>query len=132
MRIEPPGPVSSTHCLTENAKINGIDFLKGDTIGVCVKSLGHLKDEWIEPEKYIPERFDPESPYHLTPSGKRRDPMTFGPFLGGRRVCIGKSFADIVSKIVGASLLASFDFEFVDRSHYIKKPLNDLFALEDP
>jgi hypothetical protein len=32
-----------------------------------------LEDEWIEPEKFIPERFNPNSPYYLTPSGKKRD-----------------------------------------------------------
>jgi len=61
--------------------------------------------EWIEPSKYIPERFDPESPYYLTPSGKKRHPMSFGPFLGGKRICLGKTFVETMSKIIGPSIL---------------------------
>jgi cytochrome P450 len=38
--------------------------------------------------------------------------MSFLPFFGGRRVCLGKSFAENMSKIVGPSLIGSFDFEF--------------------
>jgi cytochrome P450 len=49
---------------------------------------------------FIPERFDPSSKYYLTPSGKKRHMNSFGPFLGGKRICVGKTFAEIVSKIV--------------------------------
>lgn len=64
---------------------------------------------WKEPEKYIPERFDPSSEYFLTPEGKKRHPMAFSPFFGGKRICLGKTFAETVSKIVGPSLLGTFD-----------------------
>lgn len=57
-------------------------------------------EQWGEPEKYIPERFDPASPYFLTPSGKRRHPMSYGPFLGGKRVCLGKTFAENIGKSI--------------------------------
>lgn len=76
--------------------------------------LHHNKKEWKEPERYIPERFDPESPYFLTPEGKKRHPMSFGPFLGGKRICLGKTFIETVSKIIGPTILQNFDFEFVD------------------
>jgi hypothetical protein len=41
--------------------------------------------------------------------------MSFGPFLGGKRICLGKTFVESVSKIIGPTLLASLDFEFVDK-----------------
>ena len=62
--------------------------------------LHHNPKEWIEPESYIPERFDPTSRYYLTPSGEKRHSMSYGPFLGGKRVCLGKTFAENIGKCV--------------------------------
>ena len=90
------------------------------------------RDEWIEPEKYIPERFDPSSPYYLTPKGKKRHNMSFMPFLGGKRICLGKTFAEATSKIIGPSLIMNFDFEFVDKAMMTKKPTNNLVNIQEP
>jgi cytochrome P450 len=76
--------------------------------------------------KYIPDRFNPESPYFLTPDKKKRHPMSFGPFLGGKRICLGKTFVETISKIVGPTILANFEFEFLDKAHYEKKPSNNM------
>jgi len=69
-------------------------------IHININALHHNPNEWISPEKYIPERFDPDSEYYLTPSGKKRHPMSFGPFLGGKRICLGKTFAENIAKCV--------------------------------
>ena len=62
------------------------------------------------------ERFDPQSEFFLTPEGKKRHPLAFAPFFGGKRICLGKTFAETVSKVVVPTLLGTFDFEFVDGS----------------
>lgn len=80
--------------------------------------LGNDPTEWIDPERFIPERFDHTSKYFLTPAGKRRNPYSFSPFLGGSRICIGKTFIEMVSKLTVPTLLSHVDFEFeagVDR-----------------
>lgn len=77
---------------------------------------------WQEPERYIPERFDPTSKYYLKPNGKKRHPMAFSPFLGGKRICLGKTFVEIISKFIGPSILGHFDFEFVDQKYMHEKP----------
>jgi cytochrome P450 len=59
---------------------------------------------------FIPERFDPESKYYLTPDGKKRNPFSFSPFLGGVRICLGKTFVEEVSKVTLPNLLQKFDF----------------------
>ena len=69
-------------------------------------------EQWIQPESFIPERFDPKSPLFLTPDGKRRNPYSFSPFLGGSRICIGKTFIEVVSKMTLPTLLSHFVFEF--------------------
>jgi cytochrome P450 len=76
--------------------------------------LGNNPDEWLEPERFIPERFDPTSPYFLTPRGTARNPFSFSPFLGGQRICIGKTFIEAVSKFTVPTLLFHFDLELLD------------------
>ena len=71
-------------------------------------------NEWIQPRKFIPERFNPENKYYLTPSGSKRNAYSFSPFLGGSRVCIGKTFFEAVGKLAVPSLLSHFKFEFMD------------------
>jgi len=90
------------------------------------------KNEWIEPEKFIPERFDPSSRYYLTPSGKKRHNMSFAPFLGGKRICLGKTFAEATSKIVGPFLISNFDFQFVDEINKTYKPPNNMNNMHEP
>jgi len=83
-------------------------------------------DEWVEPERFIPERFDPRSKYFLTPDGKKRHPFSYAPFFGGKRICLGKTFAEITSRMVGSRLLNCFDFEFMNKQHYEAKPQNHM------
>ena len=90
--------------------------------------------EWQEPEKFIPDRFDTQSPMFLTPSGKKRNPYSFSPFLGGKRICLGKTFVETVSKLVLPALWANFNFEFepgVDPKTY-KMPANNLACMREP
>ena len=60
----------------------------------------------------------------MTPEGKRRHPLAFSPFFGGRRVCIGKTFAEIVAKLVIGGLFARLDFEMNDPKITEKPILN--------
>jgi cytochrome P450 len=71
-------------------------------------------DQWWEPEKFIPERFDPTSKYYLTPKGDKRHHFSFAPFLGGKRICLGKTFVEVVSKVIGPTIIGHFDFDFID------------------
>ena len=91
--------------------------------------MGHLGNnpaEWIEPEKFIPERFDSSSKYFLTPSGKKRNPYSYSPFLGGNRICVGKTFAEMISKFVVPALLTNFHWDLtVDKDEFIH-PNNNL------
>ncbi len=48
--------------------------------------------------------------------------MSYGPFLGGKRICLGKTFAETVAKIVGPSLLYLFEFKFFDEKLMYEKP----------
>jgi cytochrome P450 len=117
LRIEPPVIYSSSAMLTEDCYLGKYFIKKGEQFNVNMYALHHNPLEWKEPARYIPERFEYKSEYFLTPSGKKRHPMSFSPFLGGKRVCVGKTFAEAISKIEAPLLIANFDFEFVDKKY---------------
>ena len=98
---------------------------------IDIYHLHNNPDEWITPDQYIPERFDPESPYYLTPYGNKRHPMSYGPFLGGKRICLGKTFAENMGKSMTALIIGQLDFEFVENEFYTRKP-NTSFHLDEP
>ncbi len=131
MRIEPPVRYSSLNVFTEDLSIKGFTFLKGQLFFVPYYHLARNPAEWQSPEKFIPERFDPSSPYYLTPAGKKRTPASFSPFLGGRRVCIGKTFAENMAKVIIPIIVAQVSFEFVNQEFYERKPPHSL-AQEPP
>jgi cytochrome P450 len=59
--------------------------------------------------------------------------MSFAPFLGGKRVCVGKTFAENSFKVVLPLILKAFsDFDFVDPAHYKHKPLNNIALVQRP
>lgn len=97
-------------CVTEDVKIGKYTLRKNDPFFIDMHHLHRNPKYWKDPEEYIPERFDSTSEYFLTPSGKKRHPMAYSPFFGGKRICLGKTFAETMSKIIGPSLIGSFDF----------------------
>ena len=53
--------------------------------------------------------------------------MSFIPFLGGKRVCVGKTFAENSFKVVLPLILKAYkDLQFVDPAHYQQKPPNNV------
>ena len=89
---------------------------KGDPISINMGRMHNHPNVWQSPEKFIPERFDMSSPWALTPSGKRRNTFAFSPFLGGQRICIGKTFIEVISKLTVPTFLSKFKFSFIDDS----------------
>jgi cytochrome P450 len=134
LRMQPPVYISSTVSMMETVDCGGLIIRKGDAISIDMYRLGHNPKEWIEPEKFFPERFNPEHEYFKTPDGKRRNPYSFSPFLGGQRICVGKTFVELVSKLTLPSLYANFDFalpEGIDPATY-KLPANNLVCSREP
>ena len=52
--------------------------------------------------------------WQLTPDGKPRNPQAFTPFMGGKRICLGKTFAEVTIRFTVPLLFHAFDFEFVN------------------
>ena len=60
-------------------------------------------DNYTEPDKFIPERFDEHSK-------KQRSQFAFLPFGAGPRNCIGMRFAIIEMKLLLANVLKGYQF----------------------
>ena len=64
--------LNSPAVLKTDEKIGNINIRAGDEFVVDIQFLHKNPKEWIRPEEFLPERFDPTSPLHLTPSGEKR------------------------------------------------------------
>jgi len=57
--------------------------------------------------------------------------MSFVPFTGGKRVCFGKTFAEISGRIVTTLPINAFKFEFVDQKFLTEFPHFSVMATRD-
>lgn len=123
LRMEPPVSFNSSVQVTEDTTIAGFMIKKGDPIFQNAFQLHHNIDQWGPThDKYIPERFEHGS----TMSPPNRSIMSFIPFSGGKRVCIGKTFAEITFKVVMPLIFKAFSQdgkfgEFVNKADYHTK-----------
>ncbi|KDQ12026.1 hypothetical protein BOTBODRAFT_34885 [Botryobasidium botryosum FD-172 SS1] len=101
MRYVPVLPLGLPHRLMEDDEYKGY-FLPGNSV-VYPNVWAISRDETIyeEPEKFRPERF-------LVPGKDVLDPNLYV-FGLGRRICIGRYFANSTIYLAAASILATFD-----------------------
>lgn len=71
---------------------------------------------------FVPDRFDSNSEWSRRPDGGNRNPLTFSPFLGGKRICVGKTFAEVMIRYTVPLLYFHFDFTLVNPVHLVNKP----------
>ena len=125
LRIEPPVNFSSSHLCTRDVILakgtpKELKLSKGQTFNFLFNLMHHNEEQWgPEHDKYIPERFDPSSKYYKRPDGKPRSHHAFTPFLGGARICLGKTFAETVAKKMISLILKFYELEHCDT--YLKK-----------
>jgi cytochrome P450 len=62
---------------------------------------------WENPDQFQPERFA---------RGRKTPPMSFVPFGGGPRACIGAAFGQAEARIVVSQLLKTFDFQLITKN----------------
>ncbi len=125
MRMEAPVPVSSTFMMTENLDIGPYKIRAGDMMFTNIQKLHHLEDQWgPDHNEFKPERFADRGKHH---------PMCFIPFLAGKRVCIGKTFAESTMKVVMPLIMKAFSgFEFVNKELYHVKHINNTLMKTRP
>lgn len=97
--MDPPG-INTAYKTYQNIEICGVPIPAGFDIGVSILTQHYSPTNWFEPQKFIPERFDPENIYFLTPDGKTRDPLAYIPFSFGTRSCPGQALAKLEVKVM--------------------------------
>lgn len=107
LRLYPPGPLLVPHEVTEDCYIQDYYVPKGTRVFANVWKLHRDPSIWLEPEKFLPERF-------INENGEidhESHHFEYLPFGLGRRACPGSLFATQVILITLARLLHGFDLE---------------------
>ena len=124
LRIEPPVTLTSNLTVSETVTLAGkYTIPEGWPIVFNLFNLHRNPKEWQRPDEFLPERWDHSHPLYLTPDGKKRNPASFGPFLGGRRVCLGKTLAENLAKVFIPMIISLVDFKFQNDIYNQRKPL---------
>jgi cytochrome P450 len=132
LRINPPVFITFAESFSHDLVLkNGFEIKKDDVFRVFIEAVHHDPEQWQQPEKYLPERFDSQSPLYKKPNGEPRHSLAFTPFLGGKRGCIGKTIAEVIVRYTIPILYYHFDFELVLPEHKAKKPRIHIGASEE-
>jgi cytochrome P450 len=90
----------------EHDDIDGHHIRPGTTVLVPVHEIHHDARWWPDPEEFDPARF-------LGDAAKQRPRSAYLPFGGGRRICIGQSFALMEMVLMAAIMSQRFTFDLV-------------------
>jgi cytochrome P450 family 110 len=105
LRLRPVVPIVG-RILQKDTQIAGYDLPSGTAVGACIYLAHRNPDVYPEPEAFRPERFIETPP----------DPVSWFPFGGGIRRCVGAQFASYEMKIVLATMLAAYDFTLAQKT----------------
>ncbi len=105
MRMMTPVWVIPRLCVEDDV-IDGHKIPKGATVYIPVDKIHHDERFWPDPDVYDPSRFMPGA-------AKGRHRSAFLTFGGGRRICIGTSFALMEATLIAAMMSQEFVYDLV-------------------
>lgn len=115
LRLHPALPLLVPRCPTESCTVGGYTIPKGTKVFINVWAMHRDPKGWDNPSNFKPERF-------LNDNGRRDykgNSFQYLPFGSGRRVCPGIPLAERMLIYLLASLLHSFDWQFVGKGEDI-------------
>nr|AIL94155.1 cytochrome P450 CYP3027C1 [Tigriopus japonicus] len=101
LRIMPPVYFHLRQCTKDTEVMPGLVIKKGVRVDFPIYTSHHNPEFFPDPETFNPDRFMPENEKNI-------QNLTFRPFGGGPRLCIGQRFALIEMKIALAKLLSKY------------------------
>jgi cytochrome P450 len=105
LRLYPPIHIGNRLAATD-LEIGGYEVKAGTRVMYSIYLAHRSEQIWDEPLRFWPERFAKEQ-------RGTRPPLSYVPFGGGPRNCIGAGFAQVEAKVVLARLLQTFDLQLV-------------------
>ncbi len=88
----------------EDDIVDGHHIRPGTTVLIPIHHIHHDERWWPDPETFDPNRF-------IGDAGKDRPRSAYLPFGGGRRICIGQSFALMEMVLMAAIMSQRFTFD---------------------
>jgi cytochrome P450 len=92
--------------LKQPTQLGGYDLPAGTAVGATIYLAHRNRDVYPEPEAFKPDRF----------LGAPPDPVSWLPFGGGIRRCIGAQFATYEMKIVLYTMLAACEITLAQKA----------------
>ncbi|XP_057787923.1 cytochrome P450 736A117-like [Salvia miltiorrhiza] len=108
LRFHPPAPLLVPRVATKDVQIKGFDISAGTVVMINVWAIGRDPVSWVEPEKFMPERFLNSS------IDFRGHDFELIPFGAGRRGCPGITFAVVAMELLLANLVHKFDWKLAN------------------
>lgn len=106
LRLYPPIHIGNRRT-TENVCVMDYEIPQDTRVMYSIYLAHRDPQYWDNPEQFCPERFDKTH-------DEKRPPLTYVPFGGGPRNCIGAAFSQVEAKVVLARMLQLFDFELLN------------------
>lgn len=120
MRLYPPA-WAGTRIAREEVELRGYRLPAGTIVGFSQYLTHRMPECFAEPERFLPDRFDPEH-------GERHPPYAYIPFGAGPRSCIGSGFALMELKTIIPVILQRFTPDLAPGQRIETEPLVTLRA----
>jgi cytochrome P450 len=104
LRLYPPAWTVERAALADDV-VAGVPVPAGSAVTIGTYLVHHHPAYWPDPSGFDPGRFLP------TPAAADRPRYAFIPFGGGRRACVGQSFAELETVLVLASIAQRYRLE---------------------
>ncbi|KAK7048352.1 O-methylsterigmatocystin oxidoreductase [Favolaschia claudopus] len=104
MRWKPIVPLGLPHATSADDVWNGYFIPKGATVISNIWAMTRDESVYSDPERFNPDRF-------FTPDGKLNDDDTVLSFGFGRRICVGRYYADAVMWLSFVCVLSLFNVD---------------------
>jgi cytochrome P450 len=105
MRMFPPAWIFPRTAIADDV-IDGHRIPRGSSVLIPIYAIHHDERFWPQAEAYDPHRF-------LGENARKHHRSAYLPFGGGRRICIGMSFALMEMTLVVAMMSQSFIYDLV-------------------